>query len=67
DAATEFEFVAMATENESVVRCFPATGRTHQIRVHLLHLGFPIANDSCYGGELRQDCTLPLIPHVRQE
>lgn len=67
DAATEFEFVGMATENESVVRCFPATGRTHQIRVHLLHLGFPIANDSCYGGELRQDCTLPLIPHVRQE
>lgn len=34
DAATEFEFVAMATENESVVRCFPATGRTHQIRLH---------------------------------
>jgi len=67
DAATDFEFVGMATDNESVVRCYPATGRTHQIRVHLLHLGFPIANDSCYGGELRHDCTLPLIPHVRQE
>lgn len=66
DAATEFEFVGMSG-NESVVRCFPATGRTHQIRVHLLHLGFPIANDSCYGGDLRDDCTLPLIPHVRQE
>ncbi|CAE7773263.1 RPUSD2 [Symbiodinium pilosum] len=67
DAATEFEFVGMASQDESLVRCYPATGRTHQIRVHLLHLGFPIANDSCYGGELRNDSTLPLIPHIRQE
>lgn len=66
DAATEFECVGAAPGGESVVRCFPCTGRTHQIRVHLLHLGYPIANDSCYGGELRNDLTLPLIPHVRQ-
>lgn len=25
------------------------TGRTHQIRVHLKHIGFPIANDPAYG------------------
>eukprot|EP01083_Nonionella_stella_P278899 948543_1 len=36
----------------SVVECKPLTGRTHQIRVHLRHIGFPIANDPCYGGEL---------------
>jgi len=34
----------------TVVRCRPITGRTHQIRLHLQHLGFPIANDNCYGG-----------------
>ncbi|XP_030070488.1 RNA pseudouridylate synthase domain-containing protein 2-like isoform X2 [Microcaecilia unicolor] len=32
----------------SVVRCFPYTGRTHQIRVHLQFLGHPIVNDPIY-------------------
>jgi 23S rRNA pseudouridine1911/1915/1917 synthase len=33
----------------SVVTAQPRTGRTHQIRVHLEHLGFPIVGDSTYG------------------
>jgi len=37
--------------DSSLVLCKPLTGRTHQIRVHLNHLGHPIANDWCYGGE----------------
>jgi tRNA pseudouridine synthase 9 len=36
----------------SVVQCKPVTGRTHQIRLHLQLVGFPIANDPCYGGKL---------------
>ncbi|XP_052437182.1 pseudouridylate synthase RPUSD2 [Carassius gibelio] len=35
--------------HSSVVRCLPLTGRTHQIRVHLQFLGFPILNDPIYG------------------
>ncbi|XP_057200592.1 RNA pseudouridylate synthase domain-containing protein 2 isoform X2 [Triplophysa rosa] len=35
--------------HSSVVRCLPLTGRTHQIRVHLQYLGFPILNDPIYG------------------
>ena len=33
----------------SLVHCQPLTGRTHQIRVHLQYLGFPIVNDPLYG------------------
>lgn len=34
--------------NTSIVKCKPLTGRTHQIRVHLQYLGYPIANDPLY-------------------
>jgi 23S rRNA pseudouridine955/2504/2580 synthase len=35
----------------SLLQCAPATGRTHQIRVHLQHTGHPIAGDDRYGDE----------------
>lgn len=33
---------------------FPRTGRTHQIRVHLEHLGFPVIADASYGAQQRE-------------
>ncbi|KAI2605917.1 pseudouridine synthase [Hypoxylon fragiforme] len=38
-------------EGYSIVRCLPVTGRTHQIRVHLQHLGHPIQNDPIYANQ----------------
>ena len=41
-----------AARDESVVECRPLTGRTHQIRLHLRHLGHPIVNDPVYNDAL---------------
>ena len=35
--------------NSSLIVAKPLTGKTHQIRVHLAEIGFPIANDDKYG------------------
>lgn len=35
----------------SVVKCVLETGRTHQIRVHMKHIGHPLFNDARYGGD----------------
>jgi len=36
------------------------TGRTHQIRVHMRHIGFPLVGDPVYGGRVR------VVPHMDQ-
>lgn len=36
----------------TLVKCLLHTGRTHQIRVHLSSLGYPLAGDDIYGGSL---------------
>ncbi|OGX08561.1 MAG: hypothetical protein A2Z88_06555 [Omnitrophica WOR_2 bacterium GWA2_47_8] len=36
-------------KNSTLVDLFPQTGRTHQLRVHLAHLGHPILGDEKYG------------------
>jgi len=49
--AAETTWKVLSSEgNLSLVECRPKTGRTHQIRVHLKHLGHPIAGDRVYGG-----------------
>jgi len=39
--------------NHTLVRCKLETGRTHQIRVHLSHIGYPLVGDPLYAGRSR--------------
>lgn len=43
-------FVEGTTATHALVRCIAHTGRMHQIRAHLAHVGSPIAGDERYGG-----------------
>ena len=48
-ALTEYT-VLDSNEEMSLVLVRPKTGRTHQIRVHMSHIGHPILGDTLYGG-----------------
>jgi 23S rRNA pseudouridine1911/1915/1917 synthase len=47
--ASTFYEVEQRLGRVSVLTVQPRTGRTHQIRVHLEHIGFPIVGDASYG------------------
>ena len=59
DAVTDFE-VVQPLAGYTLVRFYPLTGRTHQIRVHAAFLGVPIAGDALYGP---RKTALPLPRH----
>ncbi len=48
-AITHFQVKQAFHDTLSLVECRLATGRTHQIRVHMEHKGFPLIGDSLYG------------------
>jgi 23S rRNA pseudouridine1911/1915/1917 synthase len=43
------------------VEVYPKTGRTHQIRVHMAHIGHPIVGDDLYGRRARKLADRPLL------
>ena len=48
DAVTHYS-VLMQYEKYAHIRCKLETGRTHQIRVHMKHIGHPVYGDAVYG------------------
>lgn len=49
-AQTDWEVISRG-EGETRVRLFPLTGRSHQLRVHMLEIGHPILGDQIYAPE----------------
>lgn len=52
-AETHWEVCSTVGRDAALLRCFPKTGRTHQIRVHLAEMGHPILIDRQYASQFR--------------
>ena len=52
--------------SHTLVEAYPRTGRRHQIRVHLYHLGHPIAGDPFYGERAVQEGFSRLMLHAQR-
>ncbi len=49
NAVTHFRVLKRYSTNQTLIECKLETGRTHQIRVHMAYIGYPIYNDPVYG------------------
>ena len=59
-AKTEYR-VIRASDEASLIECRLHTGRTHQVRVHLHHLGHPIFGDKLYASRLAKNFTRQML------
>jgi 23S rRNA pseudouridine1911/1915/1917 synthase len=57
EAITHYEVLERFGDIASLVRCNLETGRTHQIRVHMAHIGHPLLGDGVYGGGFKSSLT----------
>ena len=65
ESTTKFVKVWYDEESDSsLLKCSPVTGRTHQIRVHLKHLGHSILNDVVYGGRFVGNCSIDKMKNI---
>lgn len=60
DSITDYTILAQ-NSGHYLLKLSPVTGRTHQLRVHLSAMGWPILGESKYAGTLTQD--MPLYLH----
>jgi 23S rRNA pseudouridine1911/1915/1917 synthase len=75
DAVTGVKVLERLGDRFSMLELTLHTGRTHQIRVHLSHIGHPIVGDTLYGGQADEiikrqalhACYISLIHPITQE
>lgn len=69
-AITRYKVLSRLKKNDgsvySLVRLAPKTGRTHQLRVHLKHIGCPILGDPVYNSRDRHFPNATLALHARR-
>ncbi|WP_181705214.1 RluA family pseudouridine synthase [Chthonobacter rhizosphaerae] len=64
EAVTDWRVLGRG-ETLTFVSLSPRTGRTHQLRVHMAHLGHPIVGDGVYGGDRARGVDKRLHLHAR--
>jgi 23S rRNA pseudouridine1911/1915/1917 synthase len=60
-ARTRVVVVARLEGGLSIVRCRLLSGRTHQVRVHLMEIGFPVLGDWLYGSRRAAEVSRPML------
>jgi len=61
---TRWRLLGPAGQNRARIELEPVTGRSHQLRVHLLAIGHPIVGDALYGAPQAADATERLLLHA---
>lgn len=56
--------VILKNDTHTLVRAYPETGRTHQLRVHFASIGTPISGDTMYGNESQLISRQALHAHI---
>lgn len=64
-AQTEYEVLEYASDNTARLMLKPITGRSHQLRVHMLALGHPILGDKFYASPEAQQQASRLLLHAQ--
>ncbi|MDR1488860.1 MAG: RluA family pseudouridine synthase [Holosporales bacterium] len=57
-AITEYKVIKELGDGFAFLEAFPKTGRMHQIRIHMQHIGCPILGDTKYGGKKHKNFCL---------
>lgn len=65
-AQTEYQVLSLDKDGSSRVKLSPITGRSHQLRVHMLALGHPILGDNFYAHPAAKAMAIRLQLHAQE-